>query len=212
MSFGIRVVNTDGSTQIDSEYIAFRVIQKGEAAQGQKHPIPNSANQVLLVRPRNTAWEVGPRWVDEGEVYASSVDGIEYVLLQLSNTVDPSSDRFGARIYKGDGQLIYDTGSQPMLPQAIGIHDTTNVFSPPTKVFLPPPLAGRKRYVEWSFMRRNYGIFYNWGSGVPLGIFLVGTAAFFHDRIEIAIRGTGGAPPISATPSRVIIRTLIADV
>lgn len=211
MSFGIRVVNTEGSTQIDSEYIAFRVIQKGEAAQGQKHPIPNSANQVLLVRPRNTAWAVGPGWVD-GEVYASSVDGIEYVLLQLSNTVDPSSDSFGARIYKGDGQLIYDTGSQPMLTQAIGIHDTTNVFSPPTKVFLPPPLAGRKRYVDWSFMRRNYGIVYNQGSGIPGGLFLVGTAAFFHDGIEIAISRASGAPPIDAPPSRVIIRTLIADV
>lgn len=210
MSFGIIVRNASGSTQIDSNYTAFRVVSEGHTPANQAHPVPAAANQILMVRPSGGAGIVGSAWLNN-QFYASSVNGIDWVLMQLQNTIAPANTRFGLRIFSPEG-LVYDSGSRLLCPQANGVFDG-NMSTARAKVSLPnAPLAGRRRFVEWSFLRRSYGLAYNEGSGLPFGRSVIATAEFDHTGVSVGLALGPNNAPVNAPPSRAIIKFMVGDV
>lgn len=207
MSFGIRVRNDQQSVQIDSTYTAFRVIDEGHAPYNQPHPLPSSS-QILLVRPGGGTGIIGSTWIND-QWYVSSDVGVDWVLLQLSNTTQPASERFGLRIW-GDNGLVYDSASRLLHPRINGIFDG-NLSTPRTVVTPGAPLHGRKRYVEWSFMRRHYGMTYNQGSGLPYGRTVVATASFSSNQVSVGLDLGSNTAPVNAPPTRAIIKFMVAD-
>lgn len=197
--------NTSGKTQIDSEFVAFRVVARGQTP--TIPPNPNPENQLLLVRPL-----VVPGTVSRGQDGLASQHGIGWVLVQLSNTIPPSSITFGLRVW-GESGLVFDSGSPVMCPQGNGTYvggmsNQRATVSPPSL-----PLHGRHRYVEWSFMRRFYGIAATIQS--PVGYFVTAIAEFESNgsvSVGLGLGPLGAAPVQDALPSNAIINFLVADV
>lgn len=210
MSFGIIVRNESFNTQIDSTYTAFRVVNEGHTPVNQAHPVPAATNQILMVRPSGGVGVVGSVWLNN-QFYASSPNGIDWVLMQLQNTIAPANTRFGLRIFSPAG-LVYDSGSRVLCPQANGVFDG-NMSTARAKVYLPSaPLAGRRRFVEWSFLRRGYGLVYDQGSGLPFGRGVMATAEFDHTGVSVGLELGPNSAPVNAPPSRAIIKFMVADV
>lgn len=207
MSFGIRVRNDQQSVQIDSTYTAFRAIDEGHAPYNQPHPLPSSS-QILLVRPGGGTGIIGSTWIND-QWYVSSDVGVDWVLLQLSNTIAPSADRFGLRAWSPSG-LVYDSGARVLSPRVNGVFDG-NLATPRASVSVGAPLHGRKRYVEWSFMRRHYGMAYNQGSGLPFGRTVVATAQFDSTGVSVGLALGSNTAPVNAPPTRAIIKFMVAD-
>lgn len=210
--FGIQVINQQDSVQVDGEYPAFRLVQKGTLPFRGIPPTPME-DQILLVAPVGGIGTVRPAL--EGQGYSpTSANGIDYALVQLSSTVAPSSDKFGFRVHSSSGAVVYDSGSPVMVPQGNAVHAprSGNSLGNPTKLSLPnPPAPGRTRYIDWTFATRPYG-YIRPNPQSNYGFTVVAAAHFQSDGVSLELVTVQGGPPVNEPPVAPSIHFLVADI
>lgn len=159
MSYGVNILGSNGNYQIQDGVSTFLVKSSGTVASGTVFNLNYhnpSAGEFLLLRPAsNTGWIALGRNGSRQTSMLCSSGNIVYAVAAPSNTVSQSSDTYGLRIKNSSGGLIFDSGAKYPLPVANGFLPNTETapnYRPTASLTVTSPIAGRSRYLEYSFV------------------------------------------------------------
>lgn len=156
MSYGINIIGENGNNQIQEGYLNYIAYQEGVIADGTLGSSITNLGEMIFIRPQSgtgNLWLQIPSSGYAASMFRCSSGNIEYVAAKLGNSISPSTDSNGIKIFGADGSIVFDSGFKYLIPIAVGYIPPTISSQPTATITLPAGLPSRKRYVDYSIFR-----------------------------------------------------------
>lgn len=139
MSYGLQVINSSNTIQIDDNYRNLFI--------KSNHIIASVWPGLYDFFDSMAAYEVVAYNLNQGFGYYDPVQ-----LSVFSVKATPSADLYGMRVHKGDGSLVFDSGGRVFSIKTDIIVIRNKYYGyPAVDVYLPDPVTGKTRFILFSF-------------------------------------------------------------